>query len=136
MQFIKILKSSLFSWLIVTEVILLIIVLNNSKFIDSLSGLALFFMLLPVVLAILWAVFQTIVVAVLNKLRKKPVDMKAIPSKTLALILAITLAIFLFLWLFSTQTTSSSTRVMLLLFIVVAPSSALHSIKCSKRCFP
>jgi len=136
MQFQKLLKNSLFSWFIVTEIILLIIVLNNSKFIDSLGGFALFFLLLPCILAMLWAMFQSVVIAVLNKLRKKTVDMKALPSVTLSLLLAIALAIFLFLWLFSTQTTASSGRVMYLLFIAVAHIVGIALYKVFKKVFP
>ncbi|MFC2165500.1 alkaline phosphatase family protein [Acidobacteriota bacterium] len=136
MQFQKILKSSYFSWFIVTEIVLLIIVLNNSKFIDSLRGLALFFLLLPFVLAILWAMFQSVVIAVLNKLRKKSVDLEALSSTTLSLLLAISLAIFSFLWLFSTQTTASTGRVMYLLFVAVAHIIGIALYKVFKKVFP
>lgn len=136
MQFQKILKSSLFSWFIVTEIVLLIIVLNNSQFIDSLRGMVAFFLLLPFIIAILWAIFHSVVISLLNKLRKNSVDMQALSSITLSLLLAASLAIFLFLWLFSTQTTSSSGRIMYLLFIVVALIIGIALYKILKKVFP
>jgi len=124
-------KWAVFSWLLVSEILLLAIVLNNPRFIDSLSGLVVFFILLPVLLGVLLGVLQVLWAGLSVKIFRTSMSEKRLPARTISSLLAMGMSLFFIIWLFSRSRyeSSSGSAVNILLSVVfVAAGIGLYKL--------
>ena len=114
-------KWAVFSWLLVFEILLLVIVLNNPRFIDSLGGLVVFFILLPVFLGVIWGILQVLLAGICVKIFRTSISEERLPARTVSSLLAMGLSLFFIIWLFSSSRyeSSSSTLVNVLLTVAI-----------------
>jgi predicted AlkP superfamily phosphohydrolase/phosphomutase len=124
-------KWAVFSWLLVFEILLLVIVLNNPRFIDSLSGLVLFFILLPVALGVIWGILQVLLAGLCVKIFHTSLSEERLPARTISSLLAMGLSLFFIIWLFSSSRYESSTGTVvnvLLTVVIMAVGVGLYKL--------
>jgi predicted AlkP superfamily phosphohydrolase/phosphomutase len=113
-------RWAIFAWLLVSEILLLAIVLNNPRFIDSFSGLVMFFILLPVLLGVVLGILQVLWSGLCAKIFRSSVSEEKLPARTISALLSLGTSLFLIIWLFSRSRyeSSSGTTVNILLSVV------------------
>jgi predicted AlkP superfamily phosphohydrolase/phosphomutase len=92
---------SIFSGLLISGTLLLIIVLNNPKFIDSFVGLLIFFIFIPLLGGVLWGILQSFFTALLKKVFHISISERGIQLVPISLFPAIAFSLLLILWLHS-----------------------------------
>jgi tetrahydromethanopterin S-methyltransferase subunit C len=110
---------------------LLVIVLNNPRFIDSLNGLVVFFILLPVFLGALLGILQILPAGLYVKIFRTSISEERLPPRTISSLLAMGLSLFFIIWLFSSSRYESSSGTVvnvLLAVVIIAAGTGLYKL--------
>lgn len=129
-------KWSFLTFVLISEILLLIGVLNNPRFLDSLSGFLVFFIILPILAGIIFGFFLSFLPFLLKRFFRSAVSVERLAILINSFLIAFSLSIFFLFWLFGyTLVEFSSISIILLLYLSIVVLGGITAYMIAKNIF-